>query len=187
MKSASIIAKSLALDKQGKTVILLKPSLDTRNESVIASRATETVLPAFLINEDNMAETRQHILNKAEGETFVFVDECQMLSRETMSELIHFMRNMGVGDNNIVALFYGLKNNFKNELFDSIPILLSEADIIEELKSTCQFCSHSAQTHMLEANGEFVTEGSELAVETDDTSYYSVCQTCRWNKLGFKE
>lgn len=186
MKSASIIAKTVALRERGKEVVLMKPLADTR-ESEITSRATRTTYPAILIGETDkdFDYITEYLVKNATDGMFVFIDECQMLSTERMKSLLALIKELETSgvSKDMTVMFYGLKNNFKNELFDSIKVLLAEADSIEELKSTCDFCNNKATTHMLSIDGEYMTDGSELAVENSETEYFSVCQSCRWKRL----
>ena len=71
-------------------------------------------------------------------------------------------------------LAYGLKNDFKNELFEGSYYMLIYADKIEEIKTIC-WCGRKATMVARVVDGKFVKSGEQILVGGDDM-YVSLCR-----------
>ena len=76
----------------------------------------------------------------------------------------------------IPVICYGLKTNFKTELFEGSKRLLELSDSITELKSICK-CGHKAIINARIVNGKVVTDGTEIVIGGDET-YEAMCYSC---------
>ena len=74
----------------------------------------------------------------------------------------------------IPVLAYGLKNDFKNELFEGSYYMLIYADKIEEIKTIC-WCGRKATMVARVVDGKFVKSGEQILVGGDDM-YVSLCR-----------
>lgn len=99
----------------------------------------------------------------------ILVDEVQFLTKEQVLDLVEI-----VDTQYIPVICYGLKNDFKNDLFEGSKYLLIYADKIEEIKTTCYFCNRKATMVMRIEDGKPVYEGEQVKINKDD--YLPVCR-----------
>ena len=69
---------------------------------------------------------------------------------------------------------YGLKNDFRNELFEGSYYLLVYADKIEEIKTIC-WCGRKANMVARIVDGKFVRKGEQIEIGGNDM-YVSLCR-----------
>jgi thymidine kinase len=154
-----------------QNVILYKPIIDNREGigSVLKSRCgissdevhmfdDETNLYFDFIGKDNN--------KKADC---VIVDEAQFLTKEQVKQLTDI-----VDKYNIPVICYGLRTNFKGELFEGSKTLLSLADSIEEIKTIC-WCGKKAIMNARLKDGKIVKSGDEIQIGGNE-SYISLCR-----------
>ena len=127
-KSIELIKVAYNYEERGKTVMTLTPSVDDRfGEGIITSRIG-IQREAIAINDDTnilelfIKENEKHHID------CVLVDECQFLKKHHVLELVEIVDSFEVP-----VLAYGLKNDFKNELFEGSYYMLVYADKIEEI------------------------------------------------------
>ena len=143
-KSLNLLAVAHSYRSQGKNVILMKPSLDTRfGTDVIKSRAGLEQDADVLINEstDLMALTPGPV-------HCVLVDECQFLAPKHIDQL----RNI-TSEWRVPVICYGLRTDFRTHLFPGSKRLMELADTVEEVKTTCFFCNRKAVFNLKHVNG----------------------------------
>lgn len=56
-------------------------------------------------------------------------------------------------------MVFGLKNDFRNELFEGLKYLFLYVDKLEELKMICWFCYKKVIMNLYYIDGNFVYEG----------------------------
>lgn len=168
-KSIELIKVAYNYEERGKRVFVLTPSIDDRyGVGVIASRIGVT-REAFAVNEDtNILELFMRE-NKKENIDCVLVDECQFLKKHHVQELVEIVDSCDVP-----VLAYGLKNDFKNELFEGSYYMLVYADKIEEIKTIC-WCGRKATMVARLVEGKFVKTGEQIIVGGNDM-YISLCR-----------
>lgn len=167
-KSMDILKVAHNYEEQGKPVLLMTSGVDDRSgQGMIASRVglEREVTPIY-------AETNVFDLIKQTDQQIycVLVDEAQFLKREHIVQLAKVVDEL-----NIPVMAYGLKNDFRNELFEGSKYLLIYADKIEEIKTICWFCSHKALMNLRINNGKPVYEGEQIQIGGNE-SYYPVCR-----------
>ena len=100
----------------------------------------------------------------------VLIDEAQFLSRHHVYDLARVVDEL-----NVPVMAFGLKNDFRNELFEGSKYLLLLADKIDEIKTICQFCSKKATMVLRTTNGQPVYEGEQIQIGGNET-YIPVCR-----------
>ena len=105
---------------------------------------------------------RQHI-------DCVLVDECQFLKKHHVQELVEIVDSC-----NTPVICYGLKNDFRNELFEGSYYMLVYADKIEEIKTIC-WCGRKATMVARVVDGKIVKSGDQIVVGGNDL-YVSLCR-----------
>lgn len=175
-KSAQLLMTAYNYKSQGKEVIALKPSVDTRwKTGEITSRALDFTLKCHLVDvEDRLTE----ILKVEESNTkihAILVAEAQFLTKKHVEELASI-----VDVENIPVICFGLKNSYiKGKLFDGSAALLYYADSIEEIKTICQYCEKKAIMNMLVRNRKPVYKGDPIVIgdiKADESYFVPVCR-----------
>jgi thymidine kinase len=142
-KSLNLLATAHNYETQGKNVLLLIPTIDTRSKGAVSSRAGFSMKAENVSDETNILDIFHDHLKRHEKIDCVLVDEVQMLSRHHIDELreITLIYNTPV-------ICYGLKASYTLELFEATKRLIELADKLEEIKTVCWYCNSKA-THNL--------------------------------------
>jgi len=168
-KSIEVIKVAYNYEEKGKRVLALVPGIDDRyGQGVITSRVG-LQREATIVNDDtNILELfmRENDRKKIDC---VLVDECQFLKKHHVEELAEIVDSF-----NIPVLAYGLKNDFRNELFEGSYYMLVYADKIEEIKTIC-WCGSKATMVARVIDGKLVKSGEQIMVGGDDM-YVSLCR-----------
>lgn len=168
-KSIELIKVAYNYEERGKRVLALTPSVDDRfGVGVIASRIGVT-REAVAINDDTNILELFLKENKKNPIDCILVDECQFLKKHHVQELVEIVDSCEVP-----VLAYGLKNDFKNELFEGSYYMLVYADKIEEIKTIC-WCGRKATMVARIVDGKFVKTGEQIVVGGNDM-YISLCR-----------
>lgn len=168
-KSIELIKVAYNYEERGKRVLVLTPGVDDRfGVGVIASRigVTRDAVPVY--DDTNILELFMKE-NKKVPIDCVLVDECQFLKKHHVQELVEIVDSCDVP-----VLAYGLKNDFKNELFEGSYHMLVYADKIEEIKTIC-WCGRKATMVARLVDGKFVKTGEQIVVGGNDM-YISLCR-----------
>ena len=178
-KSASLLMNVHNYETQGKNVVILKPSKNTRdNEGVVSSRVGISHSAIEIHSEDNIIEiVKKHNNNKKLD--CIFVDEVHMFTVKQIRQLVYVVDEL-----NINVITYGLKNSYiDGKIFDSIQELLFQANAVYEIKSVCTYCNQKATHHLRSINGKYTYTGDEIVVgdTVGEEKYISVCRRCYYN------
>ena len=167
-KSIDILKVAHNYEEQGKPVVLMTSGVDDRSgRGIIASRIGLERKVKPIMDDTNIYD----YVNKMDRKIYcVLIDEAQFLKKEHVLQLIKIVDEL-----NIPVMAFGLKNDFRNELFEGSKYLLIYADKIEEMKSICWFCPHKATMNLRIHNGKPVYEGEQVQIGGNE-SYYPVCR-----------
>ena len=100
----------------------------------------------------------------------IIVDEAQFLSKEEVDYLVHVVDDLGVP-----VICYGLRADFKGELFPGSYELLVMADKLEEVKTIC-WCGKKAMFNArFDENGKVLKEGAQVVLGAND-KYIGLCR-----------
>ncbi|HEY5852039.1 MAG TPA: thymidine kinase [Lysobacter sp.] len=168
-KTTTLLQSAHNYRERGMRVAILTPRLDNRAGSgTVASRiGLRSDGIAFERDEDLEAIVRADIL--AHGPLHcVLVDEAQFLSRSQvwqLSEVVDALR--------IPVLCYGLRTDFRGELFEGSQYLLAWADELTEIKTICHSGKKATMVVRVDAQGRAVLEGPQVEIGGNDR-YVSV-------------
>lgn len=168
-KSIELIKVAYNYEEKGKRVLVLTPKVDDRyGEGVITSRVGLQRSAVAIAEETNILEIfiRENEKHKIDC---VLIDECQFLKKHHVQELVEIVDSLEVP-----VMGYGLKNDFRNELFEGSYYMLVYADKIEEIKTIC-WCGRKATMVARLVDGKFVKEGEQIVVGGNDM-YVSLCR-----------
>ncbi|MGC6768907.1 thymidine kinase [Enterococcus sp. LJL128] len=167
-KTIEILKVAHNYEEQDKPVVIMTSGLDTRDGvGNVSSRIglKRKALPIF--EETNVYD----LVKSLDARPYcVLVDESQFLSKHHVIEFAKV-----VDDLEIPVMAFGLKNDFRNELFEGSKYLLLYADKIEELKTICWFCHKKAIMNLHYIDGKPVYEGDQVQIGGNE-AYYPVCR-----------
>lgn len=174
-KSAQLIMEAHNHKANGKTVVIFKPTLDTRNKGAVFSRAVPTVMPANLIKPNEVGEMFAEVAHRKPRA--VLIDEVQFFSKEQIEELAQIVDTL-----NVTVIAFGLMTNFKSEMFEGSKRLVELADVVERVRSECVECSNEGIINARMHNGAIVTDGAEILTGGED-KYVVLCRKCYSEKI----
>ena len=167
-KTIEILKVAHNYEEQGKGVVIMTSALDTRDGFGVVSSRIGMKRKAIAIAEDT--DIFRFIQEMPEKPYCVLIDEAQFLSRHHVYDLARVVDEL-----NVPVMAFGLKNDFRNELFEGSKYLLLLADKIDEIKTICQFCSKKATMVLRTTNGKPVYEGEQIQIGGNET-YIPVCR-----------
>jgi thymidine kinase len=167
-KTLNLLAVAHNYRQQGKKIILMKPDMDIRfGKDRIKSRAgLETQADLLIVDEHSLCGLDYS------GVSCILVDEVQFLSAKVIDEL----RRIAL-DFDIPILCYGLRTDFKSNLFEGAARLFELADSIEEVKATCHYCNRKSIMNLKHVNGLATCEGPSVELGAEE-KYFPTCYKC---------
>lgn len=168
-KSIELIKVAYNYEERNKRVLVLIPGVDDRYGTGVVSSRIGVSREATVVNEETNLLKLFMEENAKEKVDCVLVDECQFLKKHHVQELVEI-----VDSYDTPVLAYGLKNDFRNELFEGSYYMLVYADKIEEIKTIC-WCGRKATMVARIVDGKFVKTGEQIVIGGNDM-YVSLCR-----------
>ncbi len=107
----------------------------------------------------------------------VFVDEAQFLTKAQVWQLARVADHLG-----LPVLAYGLRTDFRGELFEGSAALLAVADNLREVRTICECGRKAIMVIRLGPDGKALTEGDQISIEK--TTYVSLCRRHWEERMG---
>ena len=159
-KTTTLLQSAHNYRERGMRVAILTPRLDHRAGSGrVASRiglAADAI--AFDAHDDLLARIRGLIAQDGPLHC-VLVDEAQFLTREQVWQLSDVVDSL-----RIPVLCYGLRTDFRGELFEGSQHLLAWADELVEIKTICHSGKKATMTVRVDAQGDVVQDGPQVEI-----------------------
>ena len=173
-KTANALMARFNYEERGQETLLVKPQLDQRDGDHMVRSRIGLTHPCVYFHE--MRAMGEEALKRY---ACVIVDEAQFLTREEVLFLVHL-----VDACNIPVMCYGLRTDFKGELFEGSYALLVMADKIEEVKTICWCGKKATFNARFDAHGKVLKEGEQVVLGAND-KYIGLCRR-HWmaNDLG---
>ena len=169
-KSTALLQSAHNYKEQGMTPLLYSAALDDRyGQNQITSRIglSETA-QSFDIDTQFFKDIESQNKNKAIA--CVLVDEAQFLNRQQVEQLARVVDEL-----NIPVLCYGIRTDFRGELFEGSKRLLALADKLKELKTVCRCGKKATMVVRLGEDGKPMSEGAQVEIGGNDR-YESRCR-----------
>ena len=185
-KTLRLLSTAYNFEEKNVQIMVLKPALDTRDgEGIIRSRAGLERKCVMVDKDMNLYKAIKAYKNvlAAQLETlkWVIIDECQFLTEDQVNQLSDVVDFLDVS-----IMCFGLRTDFKSQLFPGSKRLFELADDIEEIKSTCECGDRKTSINArFDENGEIVTEGSQVEIGGNDR-YRAICRKCWKDKIRDK-
>lgn len=164
-KTANALMARFNYEERGQKALLVKPRLDTRDgDHMVVSRIGLTY-PCIYFDELQSMSVMELQQNAC-----VIVDEAQFLTKEEVMYLVSL-----VDDLDIPVMCYGLRADFKGDLFPGSEALLVMADKLEEVKTIC-WCGKKALCNArFDESGHVIKEGEQVVLGAND-KYIGLCR-----------
>ncbi len=167
-KTIEILKVAHNYEEQGKNVVIMTSALDTRaGVGVVASRIGMQREAIAITEEMNVYD---YIAGLSLKPYCVLIDEAQFLTKQHVYDFARVVDELKVP-----VMAFGLKNDFRNDLFEGSKHLLLLADKLDEIKTICQYCSKKATMVLRTVDGEPVYEGEQIQIGGNET-YIPVCR-----------
>lgn len=159
-KTTNLLQSAYNYFERGMRTVILTPALDNRyGEGVVASRiGLRSEAERFTAETDLLAVVRSNI-EKHGALHCVFVDEAQFLSKAQVWQLTDVVDEL-----HIPVLAYGLRTDFRGELFEGSRYLLAWADSLEEIKTICHTGRKATMVVRVDEQGRAITEGPQVEI-----------------------
>lgn len=187
-KTLNILQTAHNYEENNFKLVIVKSVKDTKGEDTIVSRNGMNRKVDILLgeNESLLTEENYKIYYTAKA---ILVDEVELLNESQIRELWMIAHLI-----NIPVICYGLKSNFKGEIFgDGISQIFAIADIIEEIGSSslCR-CGKKAIFNARKENDKFTDVGTTIVIDDGskkEIEYVPLCGDCylKHVKIGSEE
>ena len=177
-KSTLLLQASYNYNERGMQTYLLTANFDDRaGKGQIASRiGISAPADTYGASTDlfEMIETRL----KAGPCACVLLDEAQWLTRDQVWKLARAVDDLGVP-----VMCYGLRVDFRGELFPGSAALLALADEMREVHTICHCGRKATMVIRVDADGHAMREGAQVEVGGNDR-YVSLCRKHFREEIG---
>ncbi len=159
-KTTSLLQSAYNYHERGMRTLIFTPSLDNRyGEGVVTSRIGLKADALRVSADENLFERVEADIAEHGQLHCVFVDEAQFLSRSQVWQISDVVDRL-----NVPVLAFGLRTDFRGELFEGSRYLLAWADNLEEIKTICHSGRKATMVVRVDEHGRAVTEGPQVEI-----------------------
>jgi thymidine kinase len=168
-KSTSLLQSSHNYRERGMRTLVYTAKLDQRGGGKVHSRIGLTSEARHFAPGTDLY--REIDAAHAEGQvSCVLLDEAQFLTREQVDQLAAVVDRLS-----IPVLCYGLRTDFRGELFEGSARLLALADELSELKTICHCGRKATMVVRVGADGSVERDGRQVEIGGNER-YVSLCR-----------
>ena len=172
-KTANALMVKYNYEQKGFKVLLLKPSIDTRDGSNIMK--SRIGLESECLSIDNQFDIINYygfyyeVINVRQPDVII-IDESQFLTTKQVEQLYYIAHEIPV-------LCYGLLTDFQTNLFEGSKRLIELSESITEIKTICKCGKKATINARIDSNGNIIKNGESILIGGDE-KYISVCKYC---------
>ena len=176
-KSTNLLQADFNYRERGMETMLWTAALDTRSQGMIRSRiGLEADANRFTPGTDLWTEVAKHI--RRTPLACVLIDEAQFLTAKQAWQCARIADEAG-----IPVICYGLRTDFRGDLFPGSAVLLGIADSLVEVKSVCH-CGRKATMNLRTGDdGKAIKAGAQTEVGGNER-YVALCRRHFSEALG---
>lgn len=169
-KSTVLLQAAHNYRERGMETYLLTATVDDRvGTGRISSRiGIGEVADTFAAGEDLFEKIKARL--ERGNVACVFVDEAQFLSKVQVWQLARAVDDLGVP-----VMCYGLRVDFRGELFPGSAALLALADEMREVRTICHCGRKATMVVRQGADGMVLRDGAQVQIGGNET-YVSLCR-----------
>ncbi|GIX35068.1 MAG: thymidine kinase [Lysobacteraceae bacterium] len=159
-KTTTLLQSAHNYRERGMRTLLLTPRIDDRHgQGVVASRIGLRAEGRMFDPEDDLLRITREDIDRHGPLHCVLVDEAQFLSRQQVWQLTEVVDRL-----NIPVLAYGLRTDFRGELFEGSQYLLAWADTLTEIKTICHSGRKATMVVRVDEHGRAITDGPQVEI-----------------------
>ncbi len=168
-KTTTLLQSAHNYHERGMRTLILTPQLDDRyGEGVVASRIGLKARGRIFGRDDDLQAIVQADIESNGPLHCVLSDEAQFLSKAQVWQLTEIVDRL-----NVPVLAYGLRTDFRGELFEGSQYLLAWADNLVEIKTICHTGRKATMVVRVDERGRAITDGPQVEIGGNDR-YVSV-------------
>ena len=159
-KTTTLLQSAHNYHERGMRTLILTPRLDDRfGEGMVASRIGLRARGLIFERGDDLQAMTLSDIDRQGPLHCVLVDEAQFLSRQQVWQLTEIVDRLRVP-----VLAYGLRTDFRGELFEGSQYLLAWADNLSEIKTICHTGRKATMVVRVDEHGRAVTDGPQVEI-----------------------
>jgi len=169
-KSTLLLQAAHNYRERGMETYLLTAQFDNRvGHGVIGSRiGISQTADTFGLGEDLFAKIEVRLVKGPVD--CVFIDEAQFLEEEQVWQLAR-----AVDDLKVPVMCYGLRVDFRGQLFPGSAALLALADEMREIRTICHCGKKATMVVRQDKDGKPLRDGAQIQIGGNET-YVSLCR-----------
>ena len=163
-KSTALLQSNYNYNERGMDTLLFLPKVDAdANKNKIHSRIG---LIADAISVDTSFDFFEYVqsLKNEKKVDAILIDEVQFLTKDQVRQICKISDTL-----NIPSMCYGIRTDFRGELFEGSSELLALADNLIELKTVCDCGRKATMVVRLDEAGKVITAGEKIQIGGNDT------------------
>lgn len=176
-KSTILLQASHNYRERGMHTLLFTSSLYAEDDIGHISSRLGVHSEAELYGERDDLFARIQALHTAQPAACVFVDEAQFLTPDQVWQLARAADRL-----KIPVLCYGLRTDFRGDLFPGSATLLAIADSLREVRTICHCGAKATMVLRHTAEGGVATSGAQVDIEK--SVYLSLCRAHWEEEMG---
>ena len=181
-KSTALLQANHNYLERGMRTLLFTTAIDDRDgdHSIVSRIGIRTDALPFAPADDLFAIVEKN--HQEESLDCVLLDEAQFLTKEQVFQLGRIADEL-----NVPVLAFGLRTDFRGELFEGSQYLLAWGDDIKEIKTICHCGRKATMVARIDADGQPTMEGAQVEIGGNER-YVSLCRNCyRSGRVGAKD
>ena len=169
-KSTVLLQAAHNYSERGMVSYLLTAKLDDRaGAGRIESRIGIGQKSETFSKQENLFSKLEHSLNTGKIDC-IFVDEAQFLTKVQVWQLARV-----VDDLNLPVMCFGLRVDFRGELFPGSATLLALSDEMREVRTICHCGKKATMVVRKDSIGKIIKSGDQIQIGGNET-YQSLCR-----------
>ena len=169
-KSTALLQSAYNYEERDMRPFIMSAALDDRYGLGKVTSRIGLAAEAQLFNSKDALYSILKIENLKKPLDCILIDESQFLSREQVKQL-----TLVVDQLNIPILCYGIRTDFRGELFPGSQYLLAWADKLVELKTVCYCGRKATMVVRMDGDGMVIKDGDQVVIGGND-QYQSLCR-----------
>jgi len=181
-KSTALLQANHNYRERGMRTLLFTTAIDDRDgdNDIVSRIGIRTDALPFAPADDLFAIVRKN--HQEESLDCVLLDEAQFLTKDQVFQLGRIADEL-----NVPVLAFGLRTDFRGELFEGSQYLLAWGDDIKEIKTICHCGRKATMVARIDADGQPTMEGAQVEIGGNER-YVSLCRNCyRSGRVGAKD
>jgi thymidine kinase len=163
-KSTALLQSNYNYNERGMNTLLFLPKVDAdANKNKIHSRIGLIADAISVDTSFNFFEYVQNLKNEKKVDA-ILIDEVQFLTKDQVRQICKISDTL-----NIPSMCYGIRTDFRGELFEGSSELLALADNLIELKTVCDCGRKATMVVRLDESGKVITAGEKIQIGGNDT------------------